>query len=74
MDYALAAQSTLALSLLVILFAAGCFDVWAMSRYDGHYTISSMLQGWAAHYPILPLSVGLLLGHLFWPAGPTTVP
>ena len=30
-------------------------------------TISELTLGWAQNHPIIPMAVGVVCGHLFWP-------
>ena len=57
----------LAISLLVVCFLAGVWDIVAVARGTPLDTVSRTLQTWSLDYPILPLIVGILLGHIFWP-------
>jgi len=47
------------------LVVAGIVDIVAV--YYGNPTVSTVIQSWSRAFPILPLIVGILLGHLFWP-------
>ena len=60
----------LALVLLGTIAAAGAWDVYAAFALDYHSTVSHIFQTWSIQFPILPLAVGTLLGHLFWPQRP----
>jgi TctA family transporter len=57
----------LALSIIIVLSMSGAYDVYATFYLDHSSTVSYLLQSWAVQFPILPLLVGILLGHLFWP-------
>lgn len=61
------AQHILAVLLLGNLFLAGIWDVCFLSLGRPEATVSKILQGWSLNFPILPLLIGVLLGHLFWP-------
>jgi hypothetical protein len=42
------------------------YDVWALTKgYE--FTVSSTLLQAARDWPIIPLVVGILIGHLFFP-------
>jgi hypothetical protein len=60
-------QHILAAVLLAMCFAAGLWDV--LVTYGGHPqdTVSNVIQQWSVMYPVLPLLIGLLIGHIFWP-------
>jgi len=58
--------------LLVGLLAVGAVDI--ACQYVGQPTVSSTLRAWAANWPILPFTVGVLIGHLFWTGGPAFPP
>lgn len=59
-------------SLLAVCFGAGVWDVVAIAK-GSRETVSSVLHEWSLLYPVLPLAVGLLLGHIFWPNSPVTI-
>ena len=60
-------SAIMAMSLLVIIFLAGAWDVYVTFSGYPDATVSDIVQSWGMSYPILPLAVGVLLGHLFWP-------
>ncbi len=62
MRYALAA------ALLLVVVLAGLWDIWVISMGRQADTVSAVLHQWSLQFPILPLIVGLLLGHIFWPS------
>lgn len=45
----------------------GLFDLYAGLRFGETSTISFIILQVARQHPILPLLVGILIGHLFWP-------
>jgi hypothetical protein len=57
----------LAVILLAVVFGVGAWDVAAISLGRPRETVSNVLQGWAMSFPVLPLAVGVILGHVFWP-------
>ena len=63
MDWTLFTKALLAIALG--LFVA--YDVVAFLRGGVQATISRVTLGWARRWPLLPLLVGVVLGHLFWP-------
>lgn len=60
-------QLWLAIALLVILFVVGIWDIYASYWIGSGNTVSYLIQSWSLQFPALPLLVGFLLGHLFWP-------
>ena len=58
----------LAYLFLAIGAGIGAWDVWAIFGGNGLRTVSSYVITWSETYPVLPLAVGVLVGHLFWPA------
>ncbi len=57
----------LAVAMLLIAFACGAWDVFMIATNRSDDTVSRTLHEWALLYPILPLAIGLLFGHIFWP-------
>lgn len=57
----------LSLLFLGIVFAVWLFDIFAGLNERPQDTVSAVLFDWSRDFPILPLAVGVLLGHLFWP-------
>ena len=43
------------------------FDVWIYFRSGYNETISAKIYFAGIKYPFIPLAVGCLLGHFFWP-------
>jgi len=58
-----------ALSLFFVLavFVVYLFDVAAVIRGSPDDSVSKVLLTWSQRFPILPLCVGIVIGHLFWP-------
>jgi len=42
------------------------YDVFAY-LYGHDSTISQVIYSWSIKFPLLPLAVGVLMGHFFWP-------
>ncbi len=57
----------LAVSIHVVIIACAAWDLLAIGFQRDEYTVSSLIQRWAIENPVLPLAVGVLMGHLFWP-------
>lgn len=55
-----------AVVLIVVLAVAGVVDVVALAT--DRPTVSGVISGWSKAFPMLAVSVGVLIGHLFWPA------
>lgn len=60
-------QYLLAVAILVVLLLAAVWDIAAGYRGQAAETVSSVLQAWSIAWPVLPLAVGVILGHVFWP-------
>ena len=60
----------IAVAIVVALGLAGIWDIIALSSGGKMATVSSVLTGWARDLPIFAVSIGVLIGHLFWPADP----
>lgn len=57
----------LALGMLMSAFIAGVWDVYMIANGKSDDTVSRTLHEWSLLYPILPLAIGILFGHIFWP-------
>lgn len=65
----------LALLLLLAVFLSGVWDLIVVAKGHPEDTVSVTLHQWSLLYPILPLAVGIIVGHIFWPnVGLITVP
>jgi hypothetical protein len=49
---------------VTILFGV---DLWLIIRKGYSHTISARLLTLSKGYPVVPLLIGIALGHLFWP-------
>jgi hypothetical protein len=47
--------------------AAGAWDVYALYALTAADTVSAAVRQWAEELPVVPLLVGIILGHLFFP-------
>lgn len=54
----------IALAMLTGLYLASIYDVYLGST--GNLTITDSVRAWSSRWPVLPLSVGIIIGHLFW--------
>lgn len=57
----------LAAALLVIVLCAGIWDIYVTAKGQPLETVSVVLHQWSLMYPVLPLLVGVIIGHIFWP-------
>lgn len=48
------------------LVLVGLFDLWNLYSIDSGGTASWYVQSWSRENPLLPLAVGMVLGHLFF--------
>lgn len=55
-----------AVVLVVALLLVGVYDYVAFLQAGEGATVTQVLRGWSASYPILPFCAGLVAGHLFW--------
>ena len=55
----------LAVSLLVLTMAIACWDFYAWRALGDSYTVSSYMRRWGREYPLLPFTIGVLIGHIF---------
>lgn len=63
----------LAFTFLLVTFAVGVWDIYAVAKGRPEDTVSVTLHAWSIIYPILPLAIGLVIGHIFWPTVSVTV-
>lgn len=42
------------------------YEVWALNWRDPQWTITYVLRDWSEKNPIIPLTIGVLIGHLFF--------
>ena len=57
----------LAVALVVVAAAIGGWDIFAAATGRPLDTVSVTLFDWAVRFPILPLVIGIIIGHCFWP-------
>lgn len=57
----------LAISFLVLLGLIGVYEVYAIFCLPGDETVSYHLRQWSYAFLGLPLAIGFILGHLFFP-------
>jgi hypothetical protein len=54
------------LAILALVAVAVVYDVIAYMRGSVDATISRVVLGWARSNPLIPFSVGVVCGHIFW--------
>lgn len=59
-----------AAALLIFIAIIGVYDLWVGNSFGWQLTVSYQIQVWSEKWPVLPLLVGLVLGHLLWPTKP----
>jgi len=57
----------LAITMLVVLAAVGLYDLYALWHLDTQDTVSHHMRAWSVAFPGLPMLIGFVLGHLFYP-------
>lgn len=57
----------LACSIIIVLGLAGLYDVYAVYFLRPQDTVSWYLRAWSTELPVLPMLIGLVLGHLLFP-------
>jgi hypothetical protein len=61
-------NTILAIAFCVILAAIAAWDIFVLAKHRPEDTVSSILSQWATQAPVFAVAVGLVLGHIFWPA------
>lgn len=62
-------RTALAIAIHVVILCVAAWDLAAIATGHPTLSVSHLTQGWAKENPILPLLVGVVIGHLFWPIG-----
>jgi len=57
----------LSLLFLGAIIAVWLYDAVASVRGHGELSASAVILEWSIRWPLIPLLVGVLLGHIFWP-------
>jgi hypothetical protein len=60
------ASAILALALYVLCFAIACWDIWVTMNGRSQDTVSTIVTEWSTRYPMLTLTIGIIIGHVFW--------
>lgn len=55
--------------LMFCITFVGIYDVIALAAWGQAYTVSYVIKGWSSQFPMIPLIIGLVLGHILWPVG-----
>jgi len=57
----------LAIAMLIVMALIGIYDLYALWYMPPDQTVSYHLRTWSVAFPGLPLLIGFVLGHLFYP-------
>jgi hypothetical protein len=57
----------LAISVHAVILCVAAWDLCAAATGHPTLSVSHLTQAWARENPVLPLAVGVVMGHLFWP-------
>lgn len=49
---------------LVVIFGV---DLWLLVKRGYKHTVSAVMLRLSQRFPIIPLLIGIVIGHLFWP-------
>lgn len=60
-------RTLLACGIHTVLFMVAAWDIWAVASDKPELTVSHLIQRWAIENPVLPVAIGIVIGHLFWP-------
>ncbi len=60
-------DSTTQAFIVVLIGIVTVYDVWTLWKRGYATTISYTLYAGAIRFPIIPFSLGVIAGHLFWP-------
>lgn len=61
------AQRLSIIAMATTLIIVGVYDIYAVLFLPPGASVSEVVLSIARRHPILPLLVGVLIGHLFWP-------
>lgn len=57
----------LAVGVHIVVGLVAAWDLAAAATGNPTLSVSHLTQAWARDNPVLPLAVGVVMGHLFWP-------
>jgi hypothetical protein len=61
---------TIALLFLFVAALVGIFDLYmVLVNPPNSRTVSNFIVQWSHQWPIIPLCVGVVIGHIFFPTG-----
>lgn len=60
----------LALAFISVITAIAVWDVYCAARGRPQDTVSATMQDWSRQHVMLAVSVGAVIGHVFWPTHP----
>ena len=61
------ADVMIALWLYITLFAIAAYDIFCVATGQADRTVSAVLYRWNRESPFVAITIGVILGHLFWP-------
>ena len=56
----------LAAALHAVIVCIAIWDIYAAASGNMEASVSSIVRTWSVQFPVLPLLIGVVLGHLFW--------
>jgi len=59
-------HSILAIASVTLALIVAIWDAYAVHASNEAQTVSSVIRVWSHRYPVIPLCVGVLIGHVFW--------
>lgn len=63
-------QRVTQIGFLILVLMTVAYDIFAYKVWGVDATISRVTLAWAREWPVVPFSVGVVVGHLFWPQRP----
>lgn len=60
----------LALMFILVNLAVAIWDLYVQAIGKPTDTVSYVFQQWGRDWPVLPLLIGVVIGHVFWPTRP----
>lgn len=59
-------NTILAIAFLMVMFVIAVYDTWAINYRTPEWTVTYVLRDWSTQFPVLPLAIGIVLGHIFF--------
>lgn len=60
----------LALAFIAVNLVVALWDLYCAAIGNYRDTVSMTFQDWGRQWPMLPLFIGIVIGHVFWPTRP----